>query len=207
MKIEVSDEFFEMLNHMTYEMQPDSILALLRWGSENPSESSQLIEEYGKLKVTSKREFQWLISLGLKPGQALYNAQQWEKRRFEQQSLLRKVMAAAKKSGYKFKMPNGVECTIQYVNGDYCFRYSIAGEEIELFYPILSTAAIEEAKEYGHVSTQKLNSILYNDKAYDATGKIAKAFLQSIVQNINPKVAAVVSIGTENLNGGETVGR
>jgi len=206
-KIDVSDEFFEMLNHMTREMQPDCLLALLRWGSENPSASSQLVEEYGKLKVTSKREFQWLISVGLKPGQALYNAQQWEKRRFEQQSLLRQVMAAAKKSGYSFKTPNGVECVIQFVKGEYMFRYSVAGEEICIFYPTLTVAAIEEAKEYGHISSLRQGTILYNDKTYDAGGKNAKAFLQAIKQNISPKVAAVILPSEEELNGGNDCGK
>ncbi len=207
MKIDVSDRFIEMLNNMTREMPPSRTLELLRWASENQAESSRIIEEYGKLKVSSKKEFQWSLSIGNEPNYALSYTQQWDKRRYKQASLLRKVIADAKKGGYQFKMPNGVKCKIQYKDGDYRFMFSIAKEEIILFYHSLTFSAVEEAKEYGHVSSRRLHTIVYNDKTYDTSGKIAKALLQAIAQNLSPKVAIVVSSDAENLNGGKNLER
>ncbi|MGD6805814.1 MAG: hypothetical protein ACQCN4_02520 [Candidatus Bathyarchaeia archaeon] len=207
MKIDVPDPFFEMLNSIGREMKPSRTLELLRWASENQAESSELADEYMKLKVSSKKEFQWSISIGNEPKQALVYTKQWTKRRHEQACLLKKVIADSKKAGYQFKMPNGVKCKIQYRDGEYRFRFSVAEEEVILFYSRLSYSTIEEAKEYGHVSNRRLYTIVYNDKTYDIDGEIAKALLQAIVQNISPKVAVVVSSDAGNFNGGNDVGR
>jgi hypothetical protein len=192
MKDDFPNVFVEMLKSLEREMQPGRIFELLRWASENPSEAARVVEGYGKLKSSSQKEFQWSISIGNEPDQALEYAEHWEKRRYEQISLLRKVIAKAKKDGYTLKMPNGVQCTIQHKEGEYRFIFNTAGEEIILFYSHITCDAVEDAKKYGRISTRNLYTIVYSDKVYDSNSQTGRAFVQAIEQNLNPKVAVVI---------------
>ena len=193
MKIEVLDEFADMLCSFDKNMAPHIVVEALKWASEKPYEASRIVEGWKKLKSRGKREFQWRISLGsIDPAEALDDAVKYEARKREQSSLLRKVISKAKNDGYSFAMPNGVQCTIQYKEGEYWFIFNVAAEEVTLFYSHITYDSIEEATKYGHVSTRGLYTIVYNGKVYDGNSQIGRALLQAIEQNINPKVAVVL---------------
>jgi hypothetical protein len=192
LKLDFPNVFVEMLKSLEREMQPGRIIELLKWASENPAKAARVVEGYEKLKNSSQKEFQWSISIGNESDQALEYAEHWEKRRYEQLSLLRKVIANAKKGGHALRMPNGVQCTIQHKEAEYRFIFNVAGEEIILFYSRITCDAVEEAEKYGRISTRSLYTIVYKGKVYDSSSQTGRALIQSIEQNLNPKVAVVI---------------
>ena len=194
MKIEVLDEFADMLCSFDKDMAPHVVVEALKWASEKPHEASRIVEGWKKLKSRGKSEFQWRISLGsIDPAEALDYAVKYEARKSEQLSLLMEVRSKAKKEGYAFTLPNGVQCTIQHKEGEYWFIFNVATEEIILFYSQVTYDTIEEAKKYSQVCTRNLYSIAYKDKVYDSNSQTGKALRQAIEQNIHPNVAAVIS--------------
>ena len=194
MKIDVSEDFADMLRSFDKDMAPYIVVAALKWASENPNETSRIVEGWKRLKSRGKSEFQWRLSVGsIGPAEALDYAVTYEARKREQLSLLREVISKAKKDGYTFTLPNDVQCKIQRKEGEYWFIFSVAAEEITLFYSQVTYDSIEEAKKYGHVDARGLYSLLYKDKLYDSSSQTGKTLLQAIEHNVHPNVAAVIS--------------
>ncbi len=194
MKIEVLDEFADMIRSFDKEMAAYVVLEALKWASEKPQEASKVVEGWKKLKVQGKSELQWRLSIGcVNPAEALDYAARNEAKNREQQSTLMKVVSQAKKEGYEFTMPNNVHCKVQLREGEYRFVFTVAGEETTLFYSSIKYELIEQATKYSNVSTRNLYTIVYSGKIYNASSPTGKALIQAIEQNINPKVAAILS--------------
>ena len=194
MKIEVLDEFADMIHSFGKEMAPYVVMDALKWASEKPKEASIVVEGWKKLKARGKSDLQWRLSIGcVNPAEALDYAARNEAKNREQQSLLMKVVSKARKEGYEFTMPNSVQCKIQLKEGEYRFIYTVAGEEITLFYSSIKHELIDQAAKYSNVSTRNLYTIVYNGKIYRIDSQTGKALVQAIEQNINPKISAVLS--------------
>lgn len=194
MKIDVSEDFIDMILNFNKEMAPHIVVDALKWASKNSDKTPMIVEGWKKLKSRGKTEFQWRLSLGsIDPAEALDYAEKYEARKREQTSLLREVIFKAKKEGYMFTLPNGVQCRIQRKEGEYWFIFNVAAEEIILFYSQVTYDTIEEALKYSQVNSRHLYSIVYKDKVYDSSSQTGKALRQAIEQNIHPNVAAVIS--------------
>jgi len=183
-----------MLLDFEKEMAPNIVVEAVKWASENPNEAPKIVEGWKRLKTRGKNEFQWRLSLGsIDPAEALDYAVRYEAKHREQSSLIMKVISKAKKDGYTFTLPNGVQCKIQRKEGENWFIFNVAGEEIILFYSQVTYDTIEEAQKYSQVCTRNLYSIVYKDKVYDSNSQTGKALRQAIEQNIHPNVAALIS--------------
>ena len=194
MKIEILDDFADMIHSFDKEMAPYVVLEALKWASEKPQEALKVVEGWKKLKARGRNDLQWRLSIGcVNPAEALDYAAKNEAKNREQQSALMKVVSQAKKEGYEFTMPNNVHCKIQLKEGEYRFIFTVAGEEITLFYSSMKYELVEQATKYSNVSTRNLYTIVYNGKIYDTSSQAGKALIQAIEQNINPKIVAVIS--------------
>lgn len=194
MKVEVSDDFVNMLLSFDKDMAPSIAIYALKWASENSDKTPSVVEGWKKLKSRGKKEFQWRLSLGsINPAEALDYAVKYEARIREQSSLLREVLSKAKKEGYALTLPNSVQCKIQRKEGEYWFIFNVQAEEIILFYSQITYDTIEVALKYSQVNPRHLYSIVYKGKVYEAGSRTGKALQQAIEQNIHPNVAATVS--------------
>ena len=194
MKIDVSEELIDMLSSLDKDVAPRVVLEALKWASENPDRTQELVEDWRKMRSRGKSEFQWRLSIGnINPAEALDYAMKYEARKREEASLLNKVRSEAKKEGYTLSLPNGVQCRIQHKEGEYWFIFNVASEEVILFYSRVTYDAFEEASKYSQICTRYLHSIVYKDKVYEVSSQTGKALLRAIEQNIHPNIAALIS--------------
>lgn len=185
MKVEVSDDFVNILLRFGKDLAPRVAIDVLKWAAENPDKAQAIVEGWKELKRRGKKEFQRRLSLGsMDPDEALDYAVKYEAKIREQASLLREVRSKAKKEGYAFTLPNGVHCRIQRKEGEYWFIFNVQAEEIILFYSQITYDTIEEALNCGQVDTRHLCSIVYKGKVYDADSRTGKERRQAIEQNI-----------------------
>jgi hypothetical protein len=192
MKLDVPDDFADLVMKLEREVSPHCIMDALKWASENPDEAIRVAESWRRLRGNSKREFQLFLSCGYVPPLALKNAEEYEVRQHKKFSLLGKAIANAKKGGYRLTLPNGVECIVKVKDGDYWFNFNVAGETISLVYwPNGLLNAVESVKN-GYPSKYKLSMILYQGKSYRVSLATAEILLKAIEENVSPKVLAVV---------------
>ncbi len=193
MKIDVRDDFVNLLMGLDKSVGPDHVIKALKWASDSPEKAAQIVEGWRKLRSNGMKEFQGWLSLGLGPDRALECAEKFEVEQYEQLSFLRKVIARAKKGGYTFTSPNGVECTIdRRGEGEYWFNFNLGGEEVYLVYSGTMLSYVIKAIKGGWISTHGLIMIVYNDKGYEADSTTGRKILKAVERNLNPKVLAVV---------------
>jgi hypothetical protein len=194
MKLDVPDEFVALFMKLDREISPHYIMNALKWASDNPDEAIRVAESWKKLGGNGKREFQTCLSVGYDPPLALKNAEEYEARQHGNFSLLGKAIANAKKGGYRFTLPNGVECIVKVKDGDYWFTFNPAGENVSLVYRGHNLLMIIQSVKKGNISSYGLQMVVYQGKGYSPHMSTTTTILKAIEENVSPKVLAVVDL-------------
>lgn len=198
MKLEVPDEFIEVLKSVSKEIGPEHVVDALKWASENPEKARKTAEAYKRLGMQGKHEFADSLWLGFDPGMAIENAVKRDLKARERRSLLGKAIAHSKRDGYKFKLPNGVECVVlKDCNDDgYWFNFKVAGEEIGVLYKRRALSfALEELKHSSAPSRYGIRAIRFRGKDYyGSTSRIWEHLLKAVEENQKPEVLATIGV-------------
>lgn len=193
MRFDVPDSFVEVVRQVDKEIIPKNVIEALKWASENPDKARLVAEGWSKLGKYGRSEFNAYLVV-YDPEYALKTAHDREARLRERRRLIGKAIAHAKKGGYKFTMPNGVECAIMYdvedVYSPYHFNFNVAGQTITLAYCKIVGYAIEETLA-GEPSLSYLRKIIYREKTYELSS-VYNVFLKAIKMNVLPEVMATV---------------
>ncbi|MCS7114094.1 MAG: hypothetical protein N0A00_01580 [Candidatus Bathyarchaeota archaeon] len=112
MNVEVADEFVEVLKNVERDVPPGNVVDWLEWASKNPEEAKRLAETYGRLSWCGRHKFAVCLWCGESPDYAIKSAVEEDEKHRSKRSILSKAIINAKKGGYRFTMPNGVECTV-----------------------------------------------------------------------------------------------
>jgi hypothetical protein len=192
-KLNVPKEFIEVLIKVERDVKPEHVIEALEWAAENPEKARKVAEGFSKLGYLGRKEFEICIWLGNDPEKALETAEKRQADVSKNRSLLGKVLAGAKKGGYEFKMPNGVDCTVRYREGQYEFTFNLGGAEVTLIREggRHLSLTLDELLE-GHVSRYRIGTIIYKGKVYYTGARQAEAIINAIEQNVSPEVEAVV---------------
>jgi len=192
-KLNVPEEFVKALRKVEERMEPECVVRALEWAAENPEKARKVAKGFRKLGYLGRKEFEACIGLGFDPDEALEAAEKRQADVSKSRSLLGKVLAVARKGGYEFKMPNGVNCTVKYGEGQYVFTFNPRGAEVTLIKAggrYLSITLEELLK--GNIRVLRDETIIYKGKAYYAGSRQAEAFVKAIEQNVSPEVSMVV---------------
>ena len=194
-KLNVPEEFVEVLRKVEADVKPEHIIGALEWAAENPEKARKVAESFSRLGYLGRREFETCIWLGNDPDYALKLAEGRQADASKKRSLLGKALAEARRGGYRFRMPNGVECTMKYGEGHYELTFNPGGAEVKLIRESgrdLSYTLTELLE--GRVSACKIGVIIYKGKAYYAGSSQAEAVLKATEENVSPEVLAATGL-------------
>lgn len=195
-RFNVPEEFVGVLKKLEESTTPERVILALKWATENPERARDVAKRYRKLKSTGKKCFEWEICAGRHPDYAIEWAEQRQGEVSRERSLLGKALVASQKGGYNFRMPNGVECTMKYRDGDYEFTFKAGGAEVT----VLRSGGqylndmLKRLIEDGCVDTYRIGAVVYKGKAYPPWSKQAQAILKAIEENVTPEVVATADL-------------
>jgi hypothetical protein len=195
MKLNVSDEFVEILKEIEMEFAPERTIRALEWASNNYEEAKRMAEEYKGFNVSGKREFALYIRFGYDPAYAMDCARERNSEVRERRSLASRMIASIKKTGaFEFTLPNGVTCRVQRDSNDggYWFNYSVRGETISVRYrptDIGRTLAFIIKDLELHPSAMEA---VYHGERYDEFSKGFSILLNAVKNNMKPEVEALL---------------
>jgi len=190
-KLNVHEEFVEVLRKVESDVKPERVIDALEWAAENPEKARKVAEGFSRLGYLGRKEFETCIWLGYDPDYALKSAEGRQADASKKRSLLGKALAEARRGGYRFRMPNGVECTVKYKEERYELTFNPGGAEVKLIRKSgrdLSYALAELSE--GHASRHGIGAIIYKGKAYYVGSSQAEAVLKAIEENVSPEVSA-----------------
>jgi len=190
-KLNVPEEFIEVLRKVEADVKPEHVIDALEWAAENPEKARKVAEGFSRLGYLGRKEFETCIWVGHDPDYALKLAEERQADASKKRSLLGKALAEARRGGYRFRMPNGVECTVKYRAGHYELTFNPGGAEVKLIRESgrdLSYTLAELLE--GHVSRYMIPVVIYKGKAYYAGSSQAEAVLKAIEENVSPEVSA-----------------
>jgi hypothetical protein len=196
LRFDAPEEFVDLLKRLQREMEPEKVINTLKWSSENPADAKRLAERYDKLGYYGRREFETSILCGNNPDYAMESAEKYQAEVRECRSLLGKVIAGAKKGGYKLALPNGVECIARRSEDYYEFDFFSGGAKVTLVRRWRRRGCnfkyLLEGIMKGSINAYMIDTIFYNGKGYHPTSKIACILIEAIQQNTRPEIAAAV---------------
>lgn len=190
----IPDEFIEVLKEIKMEVPPRNVVDWLEWASRNPEDAKRLAEAYRGLGRSGRHEFAVALLRGESPDRAIESAVEDDAECRKKRSLLSKVIADAKKGGYRFTTPNGVECIVVRDRSDegYWFNFKVEGEEIGILYGRRSLLCALELWGSGSAYKHRIKAVLYKDKLYSPYADIAKAIIRAVEENMKPEVLTAV---------------
>lgn len=195
MRFEIPKEFIEVIMEIEKDVRPGSVINWLEWASRNPEEAKRLAEAYRGLGWSGRHELATALWCGESPDHAIKSAIKYDKEYRKKRSLLSRAIANAKKDGYRFTMPNGVECTVVRDKGKdaYWFNFKVAGEEIGILYGHRGLLYALESWGSGYASKYNIEVVFYKDKFYAPYTDIAKTLVRAVEENMKPEVLATVN--------------
>jgi len=194
-KLNVPEEFVEVLRKIEADVKPRCVIGALEWATKNPEKARKVAEGFSRLGYLGRKEFETCIWLGNDPDYALKSAEERQADASKIRSLLGKALAEARRGGYRFRMPNGVECTVKYREGCYELTFNPGGAEVKLVRESnrhLSYTLTELLE--GRVSPYKIDAIIYKGKAYHAYSSQGKVVLKAIEENVSPEVLVATGL-------------
>ncbi len=189
------EEFVEVLRGFEGLAAPECVIRALEWAANNPERAKDVAERYRRLKFTGRKCFEDEVCHGLDPDKAMERAEQRQMEVSKERSILVKALAASRKGGYTFKMPNGVECTMKYKDDRYELTFKPGGAEVTfltLGRRRLSRMllGLMDGDPFAVLSGARF--ILYKGKEFPVWSNVANAVLKAIKENVAPEVIAVV---------------
>jgi hypothetical protein len=194
-KLNVPEEFVEVLRKVEADVKPEHVIGALEWAAENPEKARKVAEGFSRLGYLGRKEFEKGIWLGHDPDYALKSAEERQAGASKMRSLLGKALAEARRGGYRFRMPNGVECAVKYREGCYELTFNPGGAEVKLIRESgrhLSYTLTDLLE--GRVSPHRIDAIIYKGKAYYAYSSQGKVILKAIEENVSPEVLAATGL-------------
>jgi hypothetical protein len=194
-KLNVPEEFIEVLRKIEADVKPEHVIDVLEWAAENPEKARKVAEGFSKLGYLGRKEFETCIWLGNDPDYALKLAEERQADASKKRSLFGKALAEARRGGYRFRMPNGVECAVKYKAGHYELTFNPGGAEVKLIRGSgrhLSYTLTELLE--GRVSPHRIDAIIYKRKAYYAYSSQGRVILKAIEENVSPEVLAATGL-------------
>ena len=189
-------QFVDVLRSFEEAMPPRLVIDALEWAAKNPEDAIRIARRFRKLNSIGRKAFEAYIGDGWSPSYAIEAAEQRQSFNYRTRSLLQKVLSRAKRGGYGFKMPNGVECTIKGNEDHYEFTFKLSnGAEVTLIKGNgrnLSGILTELLK--GEIYLNKFDVMLYKGKDYNVQSRQAEAILKAIEENVSPEVLAATDI-------------
>jgi len=198
LKFEVPDSFLELLMKCGehYSPSPSTLIDVLRWASENREAAEKIAEKARGLNKTGRRTFEeYMFWLSYRPDEALERAIKLQEENRERRSLLSKIIAHARKGGYRLKMPNDCECEIRHDGNHYVFKFTPGGVEVQVYHNGRCLAeTVKSLKETGEFSygVYGISGIVLDEKMYLRVDEAGKNILEAIKENVNPYVRMVV---------------
>ncbi len=192
MKLDVPDGFINLLEEIEGEVPPRHVIEWLEWASDNPEEARCLVETYRGLGRSGRHEFAVSLLCGTSPDCAIKSALEDDESHRSKRSLISKAIADAKKGGYKFTMPNGVECTVVKDGDVYWFKF--AGGEAGVLYGRRGLYYAIDAWKNGSTSVYDIISVFYKGKFYEPFTDVGKTIIEAMVENEKPEVLAAVNL-------------
>jgi len=189
--LRVPEEIVEVLENIEREVLPEHILNALKWAAKNPEKAKRVAEGFRKLSPLGKKEFEYYIRLGYNPEDALESAEERQTEAHKRRSTLGKILAGARRGGYRLKMPNGVECIVKHDGNHYKFTFNPGGAEVTLIRESgrhLSYILAELSE--GRVSQYWFGVVIYKERAYNSRSRQAETVLKAIEENVSPEVLA-----------------
>jgi len=196
-RLEVPEEFAEVLRKIEREVAPENVVNWLEWASRNPEGAKRIAKAYKKLGRCGRHEFEVCLLLNYSPEEAVRSAERRDRESREKRSLLSKVVANSRKGGYRFKLWNGVECVILFDEEAeaYWFHFNVAGEEISILYKRKFLWMALDTLKYRGVNRVGIKTIAYQGKFYSYSfPSVAETLVKAIEENVNPKVLAAVNL-------------
>ena len=196
MNIKVADEFVEFLDTLGQDTSVSTVIAILKWASENPSESAKLIGAVKGLNITSRKEFShMLLHLSYRPNEALASAIRGQRERYNQHHLLGKILAQLRKNkAYHYRMPRGTHCTITKMPDEkYLFIFTTNGKEVKITYARhFALGAAVTLLTQNIAPTLHMEELRFDGKIFRPYAENTKKILEAISSNIDPNVYAVL---------------
>jgi len=194
-KLNVPGEFVEVLKKIEIDVKPENVVDALEWAIENPERARDVAEGFQKLNYLGRKEFETCIWLGYSPDNALESARKRQTENSEKRSLLGKALTGARRGGYKFKMPNGVECIVKYDGNHYKFTFNPGGVEVTLIRGSgRHFSSILAELQKGYISRYGIDAVIYREKAYYSGSSQAEAILKAIEENVSPEILAAANL-------------
>ena len=194
MRFDVPEEFVKVLEEIEREVSPRRIIKWLEWASQNPNEAKHIAEAYKRLGRSGRHEFVICLLIGNTPDHALESAVDEDSEYRKKRSVLSKLIADAKKGGFKFRLPNGVECTVKRDDEEYRFNFTVAGEEISVIHSKRGLLYALEMWMKGEAPRHCEETIIYKGKIYGSLSNIGLILLKAIEENMKPEVLLAVNI-------------
>ena len=194
-KLNVPEEFVEVLRKFEADVKPRCVIGALEWAAENPEKARKVAEGFSRLSYLGRKEFETCMRIGHDPDYALKSAEERQAGASKMRSLLGKALAEARRGGYRFRMPNGVECAVKYKAGRYELTFNPGGAEVKLIRESgrhLSYTLTDLLE--GRVSLYGIYTIIYKGKAYYAYSSQGKVILKAIEENVSPEVLAATGL-------------
>lgn len=194
-RFNVPSKFVALLKSFEKELQASSVIEALEWATKRPEEAEKIAEHISKSGHLTRKRFEINMRIGLDPEHAFELTVQRQAEISKQRSFLGKVIAGARKGGFKFTMPNGAACVVKYdPNSEhYRFIFNLNGAEITVIAKRATCHLIYSIAE-GHVPSYYVRAILYKGKTYSATSKQGEAILKAIEENISPEILMVADL-------------
>lgn len=195
MKFHIPDKFVEVLKEIEMEVPPGNVVDWLEWASRNPEDAKRLAEAYRGLGRSGRHRLAVALWHGESPDHAIKSAIEDDAECKKKRSLLSRAIANAKKDGYRFTMPNGVECTVVRDKGEdaYWFHFKVVGEEIGILYSRRGLLYALESWGSGFASEYKIEAVSYKGELYMPYTDIAKTLIRAAEENMKPEILATVN--------------
>ena len=190
--LDVPEEFIEVLRKLEGNLKPGRVVDALRWAVLNPEKAKDVARRFHNLGHYGKREFEKCMQLGYNPEYAVEFAEIKQSSISRRRSMLGKIL---KSDGYRFKMPNGAECTIKHKDGCFEFTFNFCGVEATLIRKGSQYIEITVEKLLeGHVTRYGVKAVLYKGKKFDPDSTQARIIMKAIEENVNPEVLAATDL-------------
>lgn len=88
MKIEVPEDFVEVLRKIEREVPPENVVNWLEWASQNPEGARRLVEVLSRLGRAGRHEFEVCLWFGMGPEDAVKSAIEDDLKHRRKRSLL-----------------------------------------------------------------------------------------------------------------------
>ena len=202
MRLDVPDSFLELIKDLDWNFE--HIVDDLKWASENQETAVRVVGGWKLLGRTGKKVFYTNILSGSDPSGALEYAKKHEDQLRARMIKVAHVAREARRGGYKFTTPNGVECVVKVVDdkhsSKYWFDFNVQGEHVILVYNNWRISDVLQEAENGDVATFNLSSVVYQGKQYykgERYDRNVSVFIEAIKKNMNPCVLMAVDPKTD----------